>query len=740
MAKRKNTRKGVNAPKNKILRIHPKPDYWTNEHLAAVRKAKSRVKQELGGISYRKLSRTLSVLHAHGHKIDFAGVQGPTPYSFCKAIFCGKYHFKVWLNWWLPQMTPEQLAQSLVWFLSDTDWKRLLKLRNQEGQVMTNLPILNLPDETFQSILWAGEHGLALGDWQNWEQALQIAQLNPHELGLARKLLSIETAKKGRKQRYNAVQPATLLAEVAEYQNGSKDCMDLLSDCSTSEAWYIWFGGIPKQDGAMGIDRDHVPALAECPLDDISPREWDNLTQLVKMGLTIPSWLLVKGFCATDGMEWVLTKATLALIQAEVDDALIHPQLLRSRAEALHTGAADREQLLPHLNAAEAWLMYHNQNVRSSQDEVVVRVRESALSREMVLALSQGKRMRFMLRLVRTHDLTAEHDIEAAARVVLWFGDRSEAFIKRTKRSVHDAGINLPTDEFSADKTDFLWRYAHKVDQAIRVVNLWEVMFEHGLNPLTKDGMAEAEKILLKVKYRYAKDLDFAAIAAECGVVEARYEPIETRWLEAMLKLNYQTVPAPLGIEDEELRLVQLAKDDPRTLFAGSLTSCCQHPQGAAASCAWHSVESEHGAIWAVFKDDKMLTQGWVWRPLDKNGDLKDVLVIDNVEMHISARPNAYDIRGESEEIERRKAQAERIVKLYVEAAEQVLGKLGIYQVYAGMYRGGMGYDEIRLNIGKSIANPFQIPTSYTDARSVWLLAEGEKPKQAKRPRMKRTA
>ncbi len=107
------------------------------------------------------------------------------------------------------------------------------------------------------------------------------------------------------------------------------------------------------------------------------------------------------------------------------------------------------------------------------------------------------------------------------------------------------------------------------------------------------------------------------------------------------------------------------------------------------------------------------------------------------MEVHVSARPNQQRlvdgkyVSVPEDEKAALVANLARIAALYELAAQQVVGKLGIEEVYAGLYQGHMGYDEVKLNNGEGIKNPFPVPTSYTDAKTIWKLAEA--PKRQKR-------
>lgn len=456
-------------------------------------------------------------------------------------------------------------------------------------------------------------------------------------------------------------------------------------------------------------------------------------------GLDEDRWLLASGVMGelTEGRKKESWDAQQSIRPR--DEKRVAPSLLIQRLREYEEGRFPLSNLLPYLEHHSCWKLFHGAFLFKADDALVVRLRQMPIDKNMILWLSQGIQWRYFLRLCRAKNAEALHDFDAAAKAVFWFGDKAEAFVNKTGRTLHDAGINLPMKDVDDDKRAFLWRYAPKLDRVIRVLGFWKGLQDHGCNVMGKEGLHEAEKTIAKLRYAGALNDSFAQVAAECGVSEHDYLEYEARWLKAQTELKHQTVPAPKGIRDGEYYLLQLDKGDPRGLFAGALTSCCQHPSGMARSCAWHAAESPNGAIWAVFKGDKMLTQGWVWRP--QSGDrLEDALVIDNVEIHVSARVlESAHINGQyrkltDEEKAPQLAALIRIAALYRQAAEQAIGRLKVKAVYAGFYSGYMHYPEIALGEGPRIPNPFNVPTSYTDARSVWCIAQKEG-KENKPPR-----
>ncbi|TKW61913.1 MAG: hypothetical protein DI628_04640 [Blastochloris viridis] len=137
------------------------------------------------------------------------------------------------------------------------------------------------------------------------------------------------------------------------------------------------------------------------------------------------------------------------------------------------------------------------------------------------------------------------------------------------------------------------------------------------------------------------------------------------RWQKTLGHASDCRVPSPRPVTECGMTLTQLAKTNPRDVFAGRFVNCCMHPQGYAARCAWHGHESPLGAFWVVEFQNWIVAVAWVWRHTDR-------LVIDSVDVHEEFRDSLALIH-----------------EMYVEAAKSVLMRDGIQSVYAGV-----GYGE----------------------------------------------
>lgn len=158
-------------------------------------------------------------------------------------------------------------------------------------------------------------------------------------------------------------------------------------------------------------------------------------------------------------------------------------------------------------------------------------------------------------------------------------------------------------------------------------------------------------------------------------------------------------VPSPEGIVHGEYVLRQLDANDPLQTVAGAITNCCQHLNSAASDCAEKAYTNENCAIWSVFKENKMISQAFVWRPVDR-----DVLIIDSIESLIESKT---------------------IVDLYIQAAHNIVNNSDIKKVYLGVNHSGIGkiYTS-QVKEKNIIENKYtHISTYESDSKKITLLA-----------------
>jgi hypothetical protein len=126
-------------------------------------------------------------------------------------------------------------------------------------------------------------------------------------------------------------------------------------------------------------------------------------------------------------------------------------------------------------------------------------------------------------------------------------------------------------------------------------------------------------------KYKGFKNQAFAAESAQWGVSEQSYEKYEPRFIAS------QAVPSPfplnLAWEDGGLSGRFLKRSDPRGLYLGHHTNCCQHPNNAGSACAWYGQEKPNSGFFVVEDGSRnIVAQSWAW--VADNGGL----CFDNIE------------------------------------------------------------------------------------------------------------
>lgn len=97
---------------------------------------------------------------------------------------------------------------------------------------------------------------------------------------------------------------------------------------------------------------------------------------------------------------------------------------------------------------------------------------------------------------------------------------------------------------------------------------------------------------------------------------------------------------ANFEVVDGEYKARWLPREDPRGLFIGHYTDCCQyiHGGGGASCCAIHSCTSPNGALLVIERGGKIVGQSWVWEGSDGRA------CFDNVEVLRSERnPEVFE-------------------------------------------------------------------------------------------------
>lgn len=268
----------------------------------------------------------------------------------------------------------------------------------------------------------------------------------------------------------------------------------------------------------------------------------------------------------------------------------------------------------------------------------------------------------------KTHGL-GPHDLISLLKLYVALGKKARVLADKghAHGNLEKLGQNLPWRELREEAEDWYISREARWLEAGDVVTNWDFLTDDkGWRPWTKGSLDSALGILASLQYPGHRNTEFANVAASARVPSSEYGNLERRWMKELENLSLQTVPAPggvLGVAHGDMRLFQMVKDDPRAVFAGFYTSCCQHPFGEGKECAWHAHHSPNGAIWAIERNGRIIAQSWVWRE-------KDVLVLDNVECG---------------PVQENKEMLVAISEIIEKAADEALNRLGVQHVLVGL-------------------------------------------------------
>lgn len=284
------------------------------------------------------------------------------------------------------------------------------------------------------------------------------------------------------------------------------------------------------------------------------------------------------------------------------------------------------------------------------------------------------------------------HTVLALAKLHVWFGKSWKKAVgydscEPDMAQIHDRGINLPNVPVEDAKV-FLKRYTHRWADAVRISGNWQLLADQGINPLGKEGLATSLKFLASMLYEGVLDIPFAQECAKWGNSQHQFESLQGMWMGR--NITYSSIPK-VTLSEGDWKFYLLDRDDPRGPFLGEYTGCCQHPNGAGASCALHGASSPDGGFVVLEHQGAIKFQSWVWRK-------DDTLVFDNVEGSCASHLHK---------------DAKRI---YLEGVRAFRGRLDVNTLYIGIGGSDIGFDGDLPRKNRDV----QAPGGYTDSYSVW--------------------
>jgi len=292
-------------------------------------------------------------------------------------------------------------------------------------------------------------------------------------------------------------------------------------------------------------------------------------------------------------------------------------------------------------------------------------------------------------------DIKSREVLCQAAVLAVTFGPAWRDWLKgATGAEVHDLVYWLPGDGILPEDGlgQWLLRQRRQIPGLIpaRVSDL--AVVAKAWPRLTLDerklGLSAILTIAKSRKYAKVRHVGLATECAAAGVDERIYSTLESRWLRAQEDLCEDWIPR-VEVQVGDYTAYTMRRDDPRGLWLGQHTGCCQHPGGAGETCSWHGVQSPRGGFVAVECEGRILAQSWVWRSPER----PEVLVCDNIES-MSGSHRAY------------------LPSVYDALAQAFLGRLGIEEVWVGE-----GYSDCDLAQWKLAEKPIPAPPGvYSDA------------------------
>lgn len=250
--------------------------------------------------------------------------------------------------------------------------------------------------------------------------------------------------------------------------------------------------------------------------------------------------------------------------------------------------------------------------------------------------------------------------------------------------NIHDLGqFPLPS---STDKgwKDLALKYGTEV---LEHAGRWAPI--ERINKGVPRTLVELRRLSAFIRYDGVRNEAVAEAAALCNLGQGDFEEYQL-WYEGLSPKTSEGIPH-VSMTLGSYRIVQLEHNDPIAPLMGLLSNCCQHPRGAANSCARASIEDPNCAIWVVYdRKNNVVCQTFVWRS-------EDTLVMDSVEA------KDHDC-------------AERVADILYEAANSVIGRLCIRKVNIGETSYGITGRLARIWNAKEVSKPPRPIVGYSDA------------------------
>jgi hypothetical protein len=400
-------------------------------------------------------------------------------------------------------------------------------------------------------------------------------------------------------------------------------------------AWQMIFGRLPDN-----------PAIAQIPTDAICDLDLGLLIRVMKR-------------LNTD-----------EFYDRYIDEHASHLQdMARNRVRNIEEGIATHERELRELEeeiARQKEPKFRDIVMRDRVKSALRRMRKNLRRNKKELETTSLADYREKVRKKRGIRQNFEMDMgHAGVAMSIIFGEDWHGWIRRMCHqrepalTLHDATHWLPPQKSPGLAKYLREHYTASVEHLETIARRW--------NDLDADEKEYPVKLLLETiarkRYKDAQSMEFAVEAGKAGVPEDRYPEMEQEWLDAK---EVETTIPDVAVVHENLTMRMLSRNDPRGVFAGIHSGCCQHPMGVAKQCAWHGAKSPDGAIYIIEdEENNIVAQSWTWRK-------KDIIVFDSIE--------SKDKPGQSDRIE-------TFIRLYEQVGLEMLkvdGKIPIKEVRCG--------------------------------------------------------
>jgi len=201
----------------------------------------------------------------------------------------------------------------------------------------------------------------------------------------------------------------------------------------------------------------------------------------------------------------------------------------------------------------------------------------------------------------------------AAVPLAIIFGYSYKGWLKRMEKrdvNLHEATHWLPTKHSPGLDHYLRTHWQGDLNDLQRIASKW-----NDLNDSERTlPVRELCALIDRRRFKDAEHMAFALEAGRAGVSEQAYKELETRWLKAAMNAAANNIP-DVSVSLDGLTMRKVQRDDPRGVFLGIHSTCCQHPDGAASACAWHGTASVNGGFYIIEDTDgDIVAQSWTWK------------------------------------------------------------------------------------------------------------------------------